>query len=203
MAKTTSSRIGWSKAWWVAEPSPLVKSTQPEMPRTPRGRRATTTGCEQRRERGRDPSGHRRVGDDPSQAQRQQRVGLPELGLGAVGCAEQAERAQLGLGEEADVVLRHLTAVGRADHRGDLGEAALAVDGLEDQVEQRGQLDRLPVRASDQGRRRAVAGPRPAHRAGRVRWRAQADSGSLRGRSRRQDAGAGASASGPGVLPGR
>ena len=45
MAKTTSSSSGWSKAWWVAEPSPLVKSTHVEMAANAVRTRATTTGA--------------------------------------------------------------------------------------------------------------------------------------------------------------
>ena len=100
---------------------------------------------EQPRERCGQPPGPLGVGDGVLEAQREQRVGLPDLGLRAVGEREQPHRAQLAVDQALDVGLGDRAAEALADPGGDLGVAAAPVDGLEDQVEQAGQLDGLPV----------------------------------------------------------
>jgi hypothetical protein len=44
-ANTVSSRAGWSNAWWVAEASPLWRSTQPHTAKNAATSTTTTTGA--------------------------------------------------------------------------------------------------------------------------------------------------------------
>ena len=89
----------------MAEPSPLVKSTHAEMARERARTRATTTrgvnsaanGAVSRRVTAGSETTHRRRSASSGLAFR-------SSGSRAVGRAEQAERAQLGLDELPDVV---------------------------------------------------------------------------------------------------
>ena len=111
---------------------------------------------EERGERGREPSGALRVGDDGLEAQRQQRVAAPQLGVATVVGRGEPEPAQL-VGQLVDVVRRDLAAGGSTDVGGQLVVPALAVQPREDGVEQRGELDDLAVASPGKGRRLAVA----------------------------------------------
>jgi hypothetical protein len=114
-------------------------------------------GREQHREGGGQPSGALRIGDRTAQPQREQGVRAPQLGLGPVRPAQQAERSQGALDELGDVLRPDQPAGGLPDPLGDLGEGPPPVDRAEHRVEQRRQGDDLPVPAPGERRGTPVA----------------------------------------------
>ncbi len=123
-----------------------------------RGHQDHDQRVEERREGGRDPAGALRVGDGVAELHPEQRVGLADLGLGAVGQLQQAQGQQLGVDQRPDVVGADQPAEPGAGVAGDFLGTPGAVDRLEDQIQQPGELQRLAVGAADQGRCLAVAG---------------------------------------------
>lgn len=115
---------------------------------------------EQDAERVGEATGPLRIGHRVAKAQSEQRVALLEHGLATVCPHQQTERTQLLVDQVVDVVGAHRPA-GRLRHRsGDVGGTLVPGALPEDRVEQRGELDRLPVRASGQRWRYPVAGSR-------------------------------------------
>ena len=96
--------------------------------------------------------------DRPAMAEREQRLALGQLRRRPVGLREHAERAQLLLGELADVRRADAAPELLGDDGGDLLGVAAAVAARRDVVQQRGQLDHLPVAAAGQQRRLAEPG---------------------------------------------
>ena len=136
--RTSSSRPGLAKASWVAEASPLTNSTHQHMARKAavtahhdQGVNSAANGAVIRRV----PSGS--VTDVP-EPQPSSGFDFLHLGLGAVGQLQQAEGQQLGVdqrrGRSSALTSRPYRVAGVL---GDLVEAALAVDRLEHQVQQR------------------------------------------------------------------
>ncbi len=101
-------------------------------------------------ERRRELAGALRVGHRIAEAHPQERIGFADLGLRSVGQLQQPERQQLGVDQGPDVVGADQPAGSGARVRGDFLEPAAAVDRLEDEVEQAGELERLPVGTPDQ-----------------------------------------------------
>jgi len=85
-------------------------------------------------ERRGQPPGHRRIGDDLPEPQGQQRVGATQLGLAAVGEAEQAEGSQRRGHQLPDVGPAHQPPRRGADRLGHLVDRPPAVDGLQQLV---------------------------------------------------------------------
>ena len=112
---------------------------------------------EQHPERVGQPVGGGGVGDGHPELERQQRVRAPDLGLRAVGAPEQAERPQVAVDQRRDVGGAHVPAQPTPDHLGDLGAAAAAVDGVEDQVQQGRELQDLAIRPPDERGRLPIA----------------------------------------------
>ena len=112
-------------------------------------------GLEDLRDRVDDPLGDERG----AQPQRQQRIGLLKLRLGAVRRRDHAQRLESLLDELAVIVRAHAALDRLADRGGDLLVRPLSVGELGDQVEERRKLDHLAVGAAhDVGR---LLEPRP------------------------------------------
>ena len=143
----------------MADASPLWSSTQPQTAKNAAISGDHDDGCEQQGERGGDPPGRLRVGDDVLEPQREQRVRAADLGVGAVGLLEHTQGAQLAV----DTGSRRPRSdtwrpIGGPHGLRHLCRGAPAVDLLEHGVEQRGQLDRLAVATPHEGRSDPVAG---------------------------------------------
>ena len=133
--------------------------------RRARGSRATARPSTGGQNSGRTTRGQRArdaLGDDRrAELQREQRVRPLERGARPVGGGKHAERAQLLLDEEPDVVGADLAADVVRDGLGDRAVVALPVGGLGDAVEQLGELERLPVGAAGEVRR--LLKPEPSY----------------------------------------
>ena len=101
-----------------------------------------------------------RVADDAAELEREQRVRPLQLGLAPVGPLEQPERAQRLAHQVVDVVGPDQPTGRLTDGVGDLGDRAPSVDGEQHLVQQRGELQDLPVRPAGEGRGLPVARPR-------------------------------------------
>ncbi|MCY1225832.1 hypothetical protein D9M72_380400 [compost metagenome] len=112
----------------------------------------------QHRERGGQFPRAVRIGHGVAEAHPQQRVGFPDLRLRTVGQPEQSQGQELRADQRADVVRADQPAEAGAGMLCNLVDAAVAVDRLEYQVQQAGELDGLPVGTPDQRGRLAVAG---------------------------------------------
>ena len=112
---------------------------------------------EQRGERCRELPGAVRVRHGVPEAHAQQRVRFPDLGLGTVRQPQESEGEKLGVDQRLHVVGTDQPAKPVARVLGDLVQAPAAVDSLEHQIQQAGQLDGLAVSAADQGGRLLVA----------------------------------------------
>ncbi len=128
-----------------------------QQPDVERAERAEHEEEDDRREQPREdpcePLHRRRRHDRGAVLQRQERIGLAQARARAVGGGEHAERPQLLLDEEADVVGADAAPEALGHDVGDLRLVALAVGGLGDEVQQLGELDDLPVRAAGEVRR--------------------------------------------------
>jgi hypothetical protein len=122
------------------------------------GERHHDEGVEEERERCREPPGHCWVGDHLLELHREQRVRSAHLGLGAVGADQHAEGAQLSVDQLAHLVGGDAAAEGGTDGLGQLVVRPPAVDLLQHDVQQAGELDGLTVGAPDECRRLLVAG---------------------------------------------
>ncbi|CAH0326686.1 hypothetical protein SRABI128_05498 [Microbacterium sp. Bi128] len=166
-----------------------------------RGHSHHDQGVEQRGERRGDLPGAVRIGHRVPEAHTQQRVRFLYRGLGAVRQLQEAEGEQLGSDQGADVLGTDEPSETVAGVPGDFFQAPLAVDRLEHQVQQSGELDGLAVGTAHEGRGFLVTGPlRLADQldaGGPHRNRVQAD---RRGRRR---AGSVAACTGSGVGAGR
>ncbi len=105
-ATTSSSSPGLSNASCAAAARPLLQQDPPAHDQERQQHHRHQHGVEQPGERRRDPAGPLGVADGVLEPQRQQRVGLLDLRLAAVGLGQQAQRAQLVVDERAHVVRR-------------------------------------------------------------------------------------------------
>jgi hypothetical protein len=99
-----------------------------------------------------------RVGDRVAEAHPQQRVSLPDARLGTIGKPEQPQRQQLALDQRLNIVGADQFPEAETRVFCDFCGVPLAVDGLQYEEQQIGQLDGLAIGAADQERRFPVAG---------------------------------------------
>ena len=140
----------------------------PAMPCTPNSQASNTSSIASRAyligprvepsEGGGDRVDRGRVEDRAPVAQGEQRLALGQLRRRPVGLREDAEGAELPLGELTDVLAADAPPFPFGDDGGDLLGVAAPVAGLRHRVQQRRELDHLAVAAAGQQRRLAEPG---------------------------------------------
>ena len=144
-----------------------VHEEEPEVERAEPGQHGEDHGRQEER-----PEDRRDRVDDAlrderrTELEREQRIRLAELLLGAVRGRDDPERAQLLVDQELRVLGADPALEGLRRALGDLGVVAAAVDLLGEHVQERGQLDHLSVGAASKVGRVLVA--RPLHPADQI-----------------------------------
>ncbi len=94
-SRISSTRPGLAKASWVAEASPLTISTHQQMARKAAVTATTISGLNSAGKRRREFARTLRIRDGVPEPHAQERVGLLDLGLRAVGQPQEAQGEKL------------------------------------------------------------------------------------------------------------